>query len=44
LKLKKQTIQKHPHLPLIFYQREILNAKLPEPGGGSMVEQFGLED
>jgi hypothetical protein len=27
-----------------FSTRRILNAKLPEPGGGSTVEQSGYED
>ena len=27
-----------------FSTRQILNAKLPEPGGGSTVEQFDYED
>jgi hypothetical protein len=27
-----------------FSTRQILNAKLPEPGGGSMVEQSDYED
>jgi hypothetical protein len=38
------------HLPLTyscrkqFSTRQILNAKLPEPGGGSTVEQSDYED